>query len=80
MVLGLIPDCDPANVDVAPATPPAPARAIALLAARRAREIAEVARQVDKIETAIEPRFQAHFVGAMGFPHSTDPYATARPT
>ena len=26
-----------------------------------------------KIETAIEPAFQAHFVGAMGFPHSTEP-------
>ena len=28
-----------------------------------------------KIETAIEPRFQAHFVAALAFPHATDPYA-----
>jgi uncharacterized 2Fe-2S/4Fe-4S cluster protein (DUF4445 family) len=31
---------------------------------------------VEKIETAIEPKFQAHFVEAMGIPHSTaaNPY------
>ena len=37
-------------------------------------EIEEVVRSVDKIETATEPRFQEHFVGAMGIPHATDPY------
>jgi uncharacterized 2Fe-2S/4Fe-4S cluster protein (DUF4445 family) len=26
---------------------------------------------VEKIETAVEPRFQAHFVEAMAFPHKT---------
>ena len=35
-------------------------------------EIAGVARQIVKIETAIEPGFQAHFVRAMGFPDSDD--------
>ena len=35
-------------------------------------EIAAVARRIVKIETAIEPRFQAHFVRAMGFPDSDD--------
>ena len=29
---------------------------------------------MEKIETAVEPRFQEHFVGAMGIPHATDPY------
>jgi uncharacterized 2Fe-2S/4Fe-4S cluster protein (DUF4445 family) len=33
---------------------------------------------VEKIETAIEPKFQAHFVGAMGIPHSTEPYTELR--
>jgi uncharacterized 2Fe-2S/4Fe-4S cluster protein (DUF4445 family) len=33
---------------------------------------------VEKIETAIEPKFQAHFVAAMGIPHSTEPYAELR--
>ena len=46
----------------------------ALLSGEAAREIAEVARTVTKIETAIEPRFQEHFVRAMAFPHATDPY------
>jgi uncharacterized 2Fe-2S/4Fe-4S cluster protein (DUF4445 family) len=31
-------------------------------------------RRVEKIETATEPRFQEHFVGAMGIPHATDPF------
>ena len=31
-------------------------------------------RQVEKIETAVEPRFQAHFVEAMAFPHRTADY------
>ena len=38
------------------------------------REIEEVVRRVEKIETAIEPRFQEHFVAAMGIPHATEPY------
>jgi uncharacterized 2Fe-2S/4Fe-4S cluster protein (DUF4445 family) len=71
LVLGLIPDCDRAiarNVGNA-----AGAGAVrALLSAAARREIAIVARQVVKIETAIEPAFQAHFVRAMGFPDSDD--------
>ena len=31
-------------------------------------------RRIEKIETAIEPSFQAHFVGAMAIPHKTDPF------
>jgi uncharacterized 2Fe-2S/4Fe-4S cluster protein (DUF4445 family) len=34
--------------------------------------------RVEKIETAIEPKFQAHFVAAMGIPHSTEPYLHLR--
>jgi uncharacterized 2Fe-2S/4Fe-4S cluster protein (DUF4445 family) len=30
-------------------------------------------RRVEKIETAVEPRFQEHFVEAMAFPHRTAP-------
>jgi len=33
---------------------------------------------VEKIETAIEPKFQAHFVEAMGIPHSSEPYTLLR--
>jgi len=35
-------------------------------------EIETVVRRVEKLETAVEPRFQEHFVGAMGIPHATD--------
>ena len=31
--------------------------------------------QIEKIETAVEPAFQDHFVKAMAIPHKTDPYA-----
>jgi uncharacterized 2Fe-2S/4Fe-4S cluster protein (DUF4445 family) len=30
-----------------------------------------VVRRVEKIETAVEPRFQEHFVDALAFPHRT---------
>jgi len=71
IVLGLIPECDPAlasNVGNA-----AGAGAVrALVSADARREAAEVARSIVKIETAIEPAFQAHFVRAMGIPDSED--------
>jgi uncharacterized 2Fe-2S/4Fe-4S cluster protein (DUF4445 family) len=37
------------------------------------REIEEVVRTVEKIETAVEPRFQEHFVDALAIPHRTAP-------
>ena len=69
LVLGLIPDCDPAIArNVGNAAGGGAVRALLSKAARQ--EIASVARKIVKIETAIEPRFQAHFVRAMGFPDS----------
>ena len=47
---------------------------IALLNQKARDEIQRVVRQVEKIETAVEPRFQAHFVEAMGLPHTTADY------
>jgi uncharacterized 2Fe-2S/4Fe-4S cluster protein (DUF4445 family) len=38
------------------------------------REIAEVVRKIDKIETALEPKFQEHFVNAMALPNKIDPF------
>ena len=35
-------------------------------------------KQVEKVETAIEPRFQEHFVEAMALPHKTAPYRHLR--
>ncbi len=71
IVLGLIPDCDPAIArTVGNAAGSGAVRALLSQAARD--EIAEVARRIVKIETAIEPSFQAHFVRSMGIPDSDD--------
>ena len=73
LVLGLVPDCDPAHVTSAGNAAGTGAR-IALLDRSARAEIEEVVRRVEKIETAVEPRFQELFVGAMAIPHDTDPY------
>ena len=73
MVLGLIPDCPLDHVRSAGNAAGTGAR-IALLNAASRREIAEVARRIVKIETALEPRFQEHFVAAMALPHKTDAF------
>jgi uncharacterized 2Fe-2S/4Fe-4S cluster protein (DUF4445 family) len=74
MVLGLIPDCDLDKVAAAGNAAGTGAR-IALLNAAARGEIEALVRRIDKIETAIEPAFQKHFVAAMAIPHAEDPYA-----
>ena len=73
MVLGLIPDCDLAHVTSAGNAAGTGAR-IALLDSRSRAVIETIVGQVEKIETALEPKFQAHFVEAMALPHKTAPY------
>jgi uncharacterized 2Fe-2S/4Fe-4S cluster protein (DUF4445 family) len=73
MALGLIPDCPLDKVSSAGNAAGTGAR-IALLNAASRLEIGEVVRQIEKVETAIEPAFQAHFVEAMAIPHATDPF------
>jgi uncharacterized 2Fe-2S/4Fe-4S cluster protein (DUF4445 family) len=73
MVLGLIPDADLAHVKAA-GNAAGTGALIALLSAAARREIEDVVRRVEKIETAVEPRFQEHFVEAMAFPHRTATY------
>ena len=70
MILGLVPDCDLANVRSA-GNAAGTGALIALLSGAARREIEGVVRRVEKIETAVEPRFQEHFVEAMAFPHKT---------
>jgi uncharacterized 2Fe-2S/4Fe-4S cluster protein (DUF4445 family) len=73
MVLGLIPDCDLAKVSSAGNA--AGTGAMMALLSRAARsEIEEVAGAIEKIETAIEARFQELFVDAMGIPNSRDEF------
>ena len=73
MVLGLIPDCPLDKVSSAGNAAGTGAR-IALLNRQARAEIERVVKQIEKIETAVEPRFQEHFVGAMAIPHKSAPY------
>ena len=70
MILGLVPDCDLAHVRSA-GNAAGTGALIALLSGAARTEIEGVVRTVEKIETAVEPRFQEHFVEAMAFPHRT---------
>jgi uncharacterized 2Fe-2S/4Fe-4S cluster protein (DUF4445 family) len=72
MVLGLVPDCDLGRVRAA-GNAAGTGALIALLSGAARREIESVVRRVEKIETAVEPRFQEHFVEAMAIPHRTAP-------
>ena len=73
MVLGMVPDCALEHVTSAGNAAGTGAR-IALLDKRSRREIEGVVRRIQKIETAVEPRFQEHFVEAMAIPHRSASY------
>ncbi len=73
MTLGMIPDCplpEVASVGNAAST----GARIALLNNESRNEIETTVRQIEKIETAVEPKFQDYFVKAMAIPHKTDPF------
>ncbi|WP_413870137.1 ASKHA domain-containing protein [Albidovulum sp.] len=73
MVLGMFPDCPLDKVTSAGNAAGTGARiALCNIGARAAIE-AEVKR-IHKVETAIEPRFQEHFVAANAIPHATAPF------
>jgi uncharacterized 2Fe-2S/4Fe-4S cluster protein (DUF4445 family) len=73
MVLGMIPDCDLAKVSSAGNAAGTGAR-IALLNVAARREVEALVHRIHKVETAIEPRFQEHFVAANAIPHATAPF------
>ena len=77
LILGMVPDCEPERVTSAGNAAGTGAR-IALLNRRLRRELERVVRGIEKVETAVEPRFQEHFVDAMAIPHSSAPYAKLR--
>jgi len=70
MVLGMVPDCDLQHVTSAGNAAGTGAR-ITLLDHKARGEIEDVVRRIEKVETAVEPRFQEHFVEAMAIPHKT---------
>lgn len=73
MVLGMIPDCPLDKVTSAGNAAGTGAR-IALLNTKARSEIEETVRKIHKVETAIEPRFQEHFVNASAIPNSVEKF------
>ncbi len=77
LVLGMIPDVAPDRVTSAGNAAGTGARMALCSRAARA-QIEALVHRIHKVETAIEPRFQEHFVAAATLPHATDPFATLR--
>ena len=77
MVLGMIPDCALDKVSSAGNAAGTGAR-IALLDQRTRTAVEGLVRRIEKIETAVAPRFQEFFVEAMAIPHLSAPYPELR--
>lgn len=73
MVLGMIPDVPFEKVTSAGNAAGTGAR-IALIDRSQRDAIEQTVREIEKIETAVEPRFQEHFVNASALPNSSDPF------
>ncbi len=70
LILGFIPDCDLDKVTSIGNA--AGDGALQALLSKKARlSIEETVRSIEKIETAIEPRFQEHFVDALAIPNKS---------
>ena len=73
MVLGMIPDAPLDKVTSAGNAAGTGAR-IALLNREARTEIEATVHDIHKIETALEPRFQEHFVNASAIPNAVEPF------
>jgi uncharacterized 2Fe-2S/4Fe-4S cluster protein (DUF4445 family) len=73
MVLGMIPDAPLDRVTSAGNAAGTGAR-IALCNLGMRVRIEDLVGRITKVETAIEPRFQEHFVAANAIPHAVDPF------
>ncbi|WP_108482412.1 ASKHA domain-containing protein [Oceaniglobus ichthyenteri] len=73
MILGMIPDAPLSHVRSAGNAAGTGAR-IALLNRAARGEIETTVGQITKVETAIAPKFQEHFVNANALPHAVDPF------
>ena len=74
MILGMIPDCKVDMVTSAGNAASTGAR-MALLDTVSRDEIENEIRKIEKIETAIETKFQEYFVHAMAIPHQIDDFS-----
>lgn len=72
LILGLVPDC-PVDSVRAVGNAAGAGTVRMLVSAEQRDEVAAAVRDIEKIETATEPRFQELFVSAMAFPHATAP-------
>ncbi|ETX16528.1 drug:proton antiporter [Roseivivax halodurans JCM 10272] len=77
MVLGMIPDAPLGKVTSAGNAAGTGAR-IALLDVEARAEVERLVRAITKVETAVEPRFQEHFVAANAIPHASAPFPELR--
>jgi len=73
MVLGMIPDV-PLEKVVSAGNAAGTGARIALCSVAARDQIEATVHQIHKVETAIEPRFQEHFVNANAIPHAVDPF------
>ena len=73
MILGMIPDCKTEHVTSAGNAAGTGAR-MALLSHKFRQEIETAVKSIIKIETAVEPRFQEHFVNATAIPNSVESF------
>ena len=77
MVLGMIPDAPLERVSSAGNAAGTGAR-IALCNVGARQQIEGTVHKIKKVETAIEPRFQEHFVNASAIPNAADPFPILR--
>ncbi|MEI3852045.1 MULTISPECIES: ASKHA domain-containing protein [Ensifer] len=73
MVLGLIPDCDLEEVK-AVGNAAGTGALMALLNRGHRREVEQTVSKIEKIETALESKFQEHFINAMAMPNKVDAF------
>ncbi len=77
LLLGLVPDIAHTNLKgIGNAAGQGALKALLDINARR--EIETLVGKIEKIETALEPDFQKHFINAMGLPNSVDPFPQTR--
>ncbi len=70
LIIGLVPDAQVSQI-VASGNSAGAGAIIALLDVSSRREISSLVRKVHKIETAVEPSFQKHFVAGSAFPDNS---------
>ncbi|MCY3768950.1 MAG: ASKHA domain-containing protein [Gammaproteobacteria bacterium] len=77
MVLGMIPDCRLEHVTSA-GNAAGTGATITLLDRDARSEIEDVVKRIQKVETAVEAKFQDHFVEALAIPHQTARFENLR--